>query len=461
MFTCFVRRTRIPTTAAPPQTHVSAEADLNTCFSSSTKLSCVFSMDFDSDSSSEADSVDDIIERHRQFKDLDEEDDPEGVLDLEEDDEDDDEDLFDDKFGIQVQKQDMASDIEDEEEDDIEKFLPDAKKWGSKKSDYYDTNYVDVGKRKPDQQEDEDAEAEEEEALAIQKRLLLEMKDLDQMDLELDGHDQAEEMVEPEDAVEKVQLNVSSMNEREKDRLLRRLHPELLPLIDDFKKYTEEAANVLEPIVKFAATQEGGKMKQSSGYHVVHLKFHLVGRYITLLSHYFLLKAKQTDTKKHPLVSKLLNFKKLITEVETVIQEKGLKKDIKTLAEKVTSGETIIFDAKEPSEKELKALEDIDFERVLVAQQQKTRTDMPFSAEGETSDSRRGITFEMSKNKGMTVKKKKELRNPRVKHRMKYKKAQSRRRGQVREPRKEVTKYAGELRGIKTNVRSIKFNVNR
>ncbi len=40
--------------------------------------------------------------------------------------------------------------------------------------------------------------------------------------------------------------------------------------------------------------------------------------------------------------------------------------------------------------------------------------------------------FQIAKNKGLTPKRKKELRNPRVKHRMKYRKAKIRRKGQVR-----------------------------
>lgn len=44
---------------------------------------------------------------------------------------------------------------------------------------------------------------------------------------------------------------------------------------------------------------------------------------------------------------------------------------------------------------------------------------------------KRPITFEMLKNKGLTPRRKKENRNPRVKHRNKYKKALIRRKGQV------------------------------
>lgn len=72
--------------------------------------------------------------------------------------------------------------------------------------------------------------------------------------------------------------------------------------------------------------------------------------------------------------------------------------------------------------------------------------------------SKRAITYKMAKNKGLTPHRKKEQRNPRVKHRMKYRKAVIRRKGAVREPRKEISRYGGEHSGIKANVsRSVKI----
>lgn len=46
-------------------------------------------------------------------------------------------------------------------------------------------------------------------------------------------------------------------------------------------------------------------------------------------------------------------------------------------------------------------------------------------------DAKRAITYQIAKNRGLTPHKKKELRNPRVKHRMKFRKAVIRRKGQV------------------------------
>ncbi|KAK3918637.1 Something about silencing protein 10 [Frankliniella fusca] len=72
--------------------------------------------------------------------------------------------------------------------------------------------------------------------------------------------------------------------------------------------------------------------------------------------------------------------------------------------------------------------------------------------------SKRAITWQMAKNKGLTPHRKKEQRNPRVKHRNKFRKAKIRRKGQVREARTELKRYGGEMSGIKKTVtKSIKL----
>jgi len=76
----------------------------------------------------------------------------------------------------------------------------------------------------------------------------------------------------------------------------------------------------------------------------------------------------------------------------------------------------------------------------------------------ENLDEKRAITYQMAKNKNFVRAKKKELRNPRVKHRKKFRRAQIRRRSQMPDVRKELKKYDGEARGIKANlVRSTKL----
>lgn len=79
--------------------------------------------------------------------------------------------------------------------------------------------------------------------------------------------------------------------------------------------------------------------------------------------------------------------------------------------------------------------------------------------DGEASETKRGITYEISKNKGLTPKRPKENRNPRVKKRKKFEKALKR-----HSSRQAVFKgkpqgaYGGEMTGIKANlIRSVRL----
>ena len=85
-------------------------------------------------------------------------------------------------------------------------------------------------------------------------------------------------------------------------------------------------------------------------------------------------------------------------------------------------------------------------------EQAEKESQQPLDGE-EEGDERRGITYQIAKNKGLQPKRSKLQRNPRVKHRHKFEKAKIKRKGQVREVRKETKKYAGELSGINARVK--------
>ena len=79
--------------------------------------------------------------------------------------------------------------------------------------------------------------------------------------------------------------------------------------------------------------------------------------------------------------------------------------------------------------------------------------------EDDDIDGKRAITYKIAKNKGLTPKRSKLQRNPRVKNRMKYTKALKRRKGAVREVREQTSKYGGEASGINMRVKKgVKFN---
>ncbi|KAI1301785.1 Something about silencing protein 10 [Halotydeus destructor] len=408
--------------------------------------------------------------------------------DLDEDDDEEDEEdaLNSNYYQIQAKKDEMESDLDSNDEDE-EAFLPDPKAWGKKKSAFYNTDYVDKGYKRIQTEEEDVAKAEEDEADAIQKRLLSDMNDAD---LELEwitgrGKDEPEE----EEDTEGVPTDTASLNLKGKLAILKKESPEMFPLIEDFFKCMTDVQKTMEPTLA-AMYNSSLPLVNTSGFDLLTLKYHLTLRYAQNISFYMMLKSKGTATKDHPVIQTLLKYKRLISEIDQLQVNKELDKEADKILGIIDRGEELFIETesspletnldKKPTKKAKKearpasskvsAAETVTERLQRLASgalepKQPRMAEEPSEEEEEADESdeeegneRRGITYQIAKNKGLTAQKKKELRNPRVKHRLKYKKAQVRRKGQVRQPRKELTKYGGELSGIKPGlVRSIKF----
>jgi U3 small nucleolar RNA-associated protein 3 len=71
---------------------------------------------------------------------------------------------------------------------------------------------------------------------------------------------------------------------------------------------------------------------------------------------------------------------------------------------------------------------------------------------------KRGINYQIEKNKGLTPKRDKTYRNPRVRNRMKARKATIKRKSIVPKVREQDKRYSGEATGIRTGiVRAVKI----
>jgi len=79
--------------------------------------------------------------------------------------------------------------------------------------------------------------------------------------------------------------------------------------------------------------------------------------------------------------------------------------------------------------------------------------DLDIDEEDEEGGTKRSITMEMAKNRGLTASRNKKTKTPRSKNRLKYDNALKKRKGAVREVRKELSRYGGEQSGINVRVR--------
>ncbi|TRY91506.1 hypothetical protein DNTS_029476 [Danionella cerebrum] len=363
---------------------------------------------------------------------------------------------------------DMESDLEGKKNDD----LPNDMAWGNRKKIFYDSDYVTKKGKSLEDIEAEDKE-EEEEAIKIQKRLAAKLSEED-YDLNLLEEFAVEAETEKDvEKEERIVKDLKTMSQKEKLKLLKKESPELLELIQDFKSKLTELRDEIEPLVEMV---KDGRIAPGKGAQYLITKKQLYLNYCTNISFYLVLKAKRIPAHNHPVIERLLTYRNLINELGAV--DARLAPQLRQLL----SGEKLNGSTKNSSgRKHTKVIEKTGVEKAEesesdeeanlrfyneMAKRQKlkrkeSKTENEEKLEGDEAmeeDSKRGITYQMSKNKGLTPKRRKIDRNPRVKHREKFRRAQIRRKGQVREVRHEDSRYSGEWSGIRAGVkRSVKL----
>ncbi|KAM8914536.1 something about silencing protein 10 isoform 3-T3 [Spinachia spinachia] len=364
---------------------------------------------------------------------------------------------------------DMESDLEGKKEDD----LPNEMAWGNKKKMFYDSDYITTKGKSTDELEAEEQE-EEEEAKNVQKRLAANLTEED-YDLNFFQEFAVEENNEKEERIVK---DLKQMSQKEKMKLLKKESPELLELIQDFKAKLRDLKDELQPLMQMVKT---GKIPPGKGADYLKTKQQLYLNYCTNISFYLVLKARRIPAHNHPVIERLLTYRNLINDLgpvdarlapqfrrllsgeedETAGRSSQGKKTRGATTQKIDSEETLPVVA-EDSDSDLDEEAALHFYREVEARSKlKRKGKVPEAKEteekdddvGEDADAKRGITYQMFKNKGLTPKRKKIDRNPRVKHREKFRRAKIRRKGQVRDVRREETRYSGELSGIRAGVK--------
>lgn len=381
---------------------------------------------------------------------------------------------------VEEEGSDMESDLEGKKDED----LPNEMAWGKKKKLYYDSDYLTTKGKSQEELEAEEQE-EEEEAKNIQQRLAANLSEED-YDLNFFQEFAVEEKAE-EKAVEKeerIVKDLKQMSQKEKMKLLKKESPELLELIQDFKAKLTELKDELQPLVQMV---KDGKIPPGKGAEYLKTKQQLYLNYCTNISFYLVLKAKRIPAHNHPVIERLLTYRNLINELGAVdarlapefrkllagdeedkATSKPESKKSRVSSKKAKdSGETVpeveeASDSDLDEEAALRFYKDVE-ERLKLKRkgnnpEAEELAENDDAEEEQDPDAKRGITYQMAKNKGLTPKRKKIDRNPRVKNKEKFRRAKIRRKGQVREVRREDKRYSGELSGIRAGVKkSIKL----
>lgn len=327
------------------------------------------------------------------------------------------------------------------------------------------------------EREQELAEEEETEARAIQQRLA---KQLDESDFTLDifnvpeSNEESSKQTTSDTIV--MQKDLSQLSKRQKEQLFKKDSPEFEGLVGDLKQRLDESIHLLQPILEYF--KENSIENQPLVEFIVNQN-QLILNYCTNVSFYLVLKAKRIPITNHPIVKRLVKIRQLLLQIDEKYKSL-VKPQIEAMLAAIKDGREFTIETTKHNEKKSKKLrfmealengkndsesdgdsdtangiddDNLDYEQKLKMLKPDSDDENVEREEVADEDERRAITYQIAKNKGLTPYRKKELRNPRVKNKIKYKKALIRRKGAVRGVYKQLKPYDGEKFGIKAGVK--------
>lgn len=352
---------------------------------------------------------------------------------------------------------DGGSSVQSETEASVDPSLS----WGQRKKLYYDTDYGSKSRGRQSQQEVEEEEREEEaEAQLIQRRLAQALQEDDFGVTWVEAF--AKPVPQVNEAETRVVKDLAKVSVKEKLKMLRKESPELLELIDDLKVKLTEMKDELEPLLQLV---EQKIIPPGKGSQYLRTKYNLYLNYCSNISFYLILKARRVPAHGHPVIERLVTYRNLINKLSVVDQKlsseirymltlkdgagkkelnlkaKSMKAKPKSVSE-TSAAALAVRDLSDDSdfdeEAALKYYKEMEERQKLKRKKEENSTEEQAL---EDQNAKRAITYQIAKNRGLTPRRKKIDRNPRVKHREKFRKAKIRRRGQVREVRREEQRY--------------------
>lgn len=372
------------------------------------------------------------------------------------------------------------SEEEEEESDDDEggdKDLgPSDRAWGQRKETFYNTDYVDG--QGDDSSDDPLAEEEEREALTLQRRMIDTLRD---QDFGLDSLPATTEDL-PESPDKKGTLKIPQepllLSKEERFVLIQEEWPEFLELHSDFMSKTEHMTNSLYPLIKILQTHP--QLISNDGSTLLRQLMNLYHLYCANVLFYLTLRASQAPVEEHPVIQRIIQLRELFGQLEIQLPEDAkemLENAVTTFGDKIDLDSDIGVEKKAGTKRkrddhsDVKTTDDpleyyLKVKRIKEAKKAKkakTRTyqeelsDVEYIEE-EDGEEKRAITYQIARNKGLIPKRKKEQRNPRVKHRKKFEKALGKYKRVVRPVEREIVRYGGEKGGIRSRLaRSVKI----
>ncbi|CAF4038638.1 unnamed protein product [Rotaria sp. Silwood2] len=355
---------------------------------------------------------------------------------------------------------------DDNEEGDLDEDLSGS--WGTSRKAFYneDANV-----------DDEDAKLEEQEAIQIQKKYY---DMLEKNDFGLDLFQQKPSTISIDRNLDEQTLqrhiilpnNLLELSSNERLQLIRDQSPELEPLCNEFKNIFDDLKIYLLPFIQLIIdTSSLEEFHSYPGWQFILSIIELYLTYCSYLSLYLMMKSTDLNISKHPIINDIEQYRKLCQFVDEDFQ--SMKSDLLKLCELLQEKKLKINQSSVSKQNQLTskpylimnngmslsikttngtAVKPSLRERMMKRREEKMNIETEIEPK-ENKPQKRGITYEIEKNKGLTAKRKKEYRNPRVRHRNKYERALIKRKSRVPTARTEEEKYTGEPTGIRAGIK--------
>ncbi|KRZ88512.1 Something about silencing protein 10 [Trichinella sp. T8] len=356
---------------------------------------------------------------------------------------------------------DFSSDIESSEED----YLPNREAWGKKRSTFYNTDYAGDEHEGFGSSDEEPAELEEIEAKSLQRSLNEWIQGstfaLPQQALVNDAKTDMAVAETMDSSVTKIDMDLSALTNDEKFEILGKRSPLLVMLLKEYK----EKVKLNRLFQKFCSLLN----LKSELPNVLAIAYKILeanANYIMNISFYIWLHLKNASVDdRHPVVNRIVQWRKCLN----IAYKKWntFEEDIEKILSNLENGQSpsdvasnvdLQLRQHNQNAEEISA---VNHDRDSVTENFKIEEQTDKADESDTIQNefgKRSITYEMEKNKGLMPKRKKEQRNPRVRHRNRYRKALKKRRSQIPDVKREIHRYSGEARGLNPYiVRSVKL----
>ncbi|KAL6432914.1 hypothetical protein ACFW04_006333 [Cataglyphis niger] len=354
-------------------------------------------------------------------------------------------DSDDEVYGLQDEneEEEEEDDQQDSMESDIEELqedydMPNDRAWGNKSRTFYSSDFKYTDYAVAPQKDLINADMEEEEGKRLHLRSMEQYLDLNSININ--------EVVQTTKDKKSDQKDNKQVSDKES----------FIFLVNNFKDCMTEAKDILAPFLKLV---ENGTCPDCNAVTLVRTKYHLLLNYCINVSFFLMLKAKGLPVKMHPVTKRLIQYHKLLDQLQS--KQGNLLEQVAEILHAVKEGKPLycISDGSQIQtykniSKQTSLIKNISRqkeqekqEQLLLDSMKETNLDEEKSYDDKTIDDgkdnvtnvdlmneeegKRAITYQMAKNRGLTPYRKKELRNPRVKHKNKYRKALIRRKGAV------------------------------